>query len=163
MRRWGFLVCVKGRISRTWRSLGYECYFSEFKIHNLFLFVDAGTELVNYTFFFWYPISWKFWDLKITEKAGDKGKKHDPSYFASYSHQQWCRNDTSPGSTTDSQDSFFEHSHRIVSKVPSEITIPHPLGGSPSSIAHLLTEGRDYKHPKLILFLLLILGITADF
>lgn len=52
MRRWGFLVCVKGRISRTWRSLGYECYFSEFKIHNLFLFVDAGTELVNYTFFF---------------------------------------------------------------------------------------------------------------
>ena len=33
------------------RSLGYECYFSEFKIHNLFLFVDAGTELVNYFFF----------------------------------------------------------------------------------------------------------------
>ena len=50
-RRWGFPVLVTGRIFRTWWSFGYECYFSEFKIHILFLFVDARTEFVNYFFF----------------------------------------------------------------------------------------------------------------
>ena len=153
MRGWGFLVRVTGRIFRTWCSFGYECYFSEFKIHIVFLFVDARTEFVNYFFFFfWYPVFWKFWDLRITEKAGDKVKRHDPSYFASCSHQQWSRNDTLPDSKIGSQDSFELSRNHTISKAPSEITMPHPLGGSPGPVEHLLTESGDYSHPKFFSF-----------
>ena len=75
-------------------------------------------------------------------------ERHDPSYFASCCHQQWSRNDTLPDSKIGSQDSYFEHSHHTISKAPSEITISHPLGGSPGPVEHLLTEGGDYNHPQ---------------